>query len=65
MTFLLPGTWGEWVGKLMPSNAGSRVASPVSFNPVLLDPWVGFAVFTGEVAVVLLAGYLVLRRRDA
>jgi ABC-2 type transport system permease protein len=65
MVFLLPGAWGEWIGKLMPGNAGSSVASVVSFNPLLLDPWVGFAVFAGEVAVVLLAGYLVLRRRDA
>ena len=65
MVFLLPGAWGEWIGKLMPGNAGSPVAAPVSFNPMLLDPWVGFAVFAGEVAVVLLAGYLVLRRRDA
>ena len=65
MTFLLPGTWGEWVGKLMPGNAGSRITTPVSFNPVLLDPWVGFAVFTGEVAAVLLVGYLTFRRRDA
>jgi ABC-2 type transport system permease protein len=65
MVFLLPGNWGEWIGKLMPGNAGSPVASAAAFNPMLLDPWVGFAVFTGEVAVVLLAGYLVLRRRDA
>jgi ABC-2 type transport system permease protein len=65
MVFLLPGAWGEWIGKLMPGNAGSSVAAPVSFNPMLLDPWAGFAVFVGEVAVVLLAGYLVLRRRDA
>jgi ABC-2 type transport system permease protein len=65
MVFLLPGAWGEWIGKLMPGNAGSAVGSAVSFNPTLLDPWVGFAVFMGEVAVVLLAGYLALRRRDA
>ena len=65
MVFLLPGAWGEWVGKLMPGNAGSAVAAPVSFNPMLLEPWAGFAVFTAEVAAVLLAGYLVLRRRDA
>jgi ABC-2 type transport system permease protein len=65
MVFLLPGAWGEWIGKLMPGNAGSPVASAAAFNPMLLDPWVGFGVFTGEVAVVLLAGYLVLRRRDA
>jgi ABC-2 type transport system permease protein len=65
MVFLLPGAWGEWIGKLMPGNAGSRIAVPVPFNPLLLDPWAGFAIFAGEVAVVLLAGYLVLRRRDA
>ncbi|WP_245159600.1 ABC transporter permease [Blastococcus sp. CT_GayMR19] len=65
MVFLLPGAWGEWIGKLMPGNAGSAVSSAASFNPMLLDPWVGYAVFIGEVAVVLLAGYLVLRSRDA
>ena len=65
MVFLLPGAWGEWIGKLMPGNAGSGITAPVSFNPTLLDPWVGFAVFSGEVAVLLLVGYVVFRRRDA
>ncbi len=65
MVFLLPGAWGEWLGKLMPGNAGSGIAAPVSFNPNLLDPWVGFAVFAGEVAAVLLVGYLAFSRRDA
>jgi ABC-2 type transport system permease protein len=65
MVFLLPGAWGEWIGKLMPGNAGSGIAAPVSFNPNLLDPWVGFAVFAGEVAVLLVVAYAVFRRRDA
>ncbi|UOY03488.1 ABC transporter permease subunit [Blastococcus sp. PRF04-17] len=65
MVFLLPGAWGEWLAKLMPGNAGSGITAPVSFNPNLLDPWIGFAVFSGEVAVVLLVAYLVFRRRDA
>jgi ABC-2 type transport system permease protein len=65
MVFLLPGTWGEWTAKLMPGNAGSGVATPVSFNPDLLDPWVGFGVFTGEVAALLLVAWLVFRQRDA
>jgi ABC-2 type transport system permease protein len=65
MVFLLPGTWGEWIGKLMPGNAGSGIATPVSFNSVLLDPGVGFAVFSGEVAALLLVAYLTFRRRDA
>src|SRR4051795_13034360 len=33
MAGLLPGTVGEWIAKLMPGNAGSRVAMAVSFNP--------------------------------
>jgi ABC-2 type transport system permease protein len=65
MVFLLPGAWGEWIGKLMPGNAGSPITTPVSFNPMLLDPWPGFAVFAGEVLTVLLVGYAVFRRRDA
>ncbi|WP_138735275.1 ABC transporter permease subunit [Modestobacter excelsi] len=65
MAFLLPGTWGEWVAKLLPGNAGSGVATPVPFNPELLAPWTGFAVFTAEVAALLLTGWLVFRHRDA
>ena len=29
MVFLLPGAWGEWVGRLMPGNAGAGIAVPV------------------------------------
>jgi len=65
LAYALPGTWGEWVAKLLPGNAGSPVATPVSFNPAVLAPWTGFAVFAAETAGLLLAGYLVFRRRDA
>ncbi|TKJ33608.1 ABC transporter permease subunit [Blastococcus sp. CCUG 61487] len=65
MAFLLPGTWGEWTAKLMPGNAGSAIATPVSFNPELMAPWTGFAAFTGEVLVLLAVATLVFRRRDA
>ena len=65
MAFLLPGSWGEWTAKLMPGNAGSPVAVPVPFNPGLLSPWTGFAVFAGEVAVLLTVALVVFRRRDA
>ncbi len=65
MVFLLPGEWGEWLGKLMPGNAGSPIGTPVSFNPNLLEPGPGFAVFVAEIAVLLLVGYAVFRRRDA
>jgi len=65
MAFLLPGTWGEWIAKLMPGNAGGQVTMAVAWSPQLLAPWTGFAVFCAEVAVLLTAGWLVLRRRDA
>jgi ABC-2 type transport system permease protein len=65
MTMLLPGAWGEWLTKLMPGNAGSSIATPVPFNPTLLEPWTGFGVFLAEVAALLVVGYLVLDRRDA
>ena len=65
MAFLLPGTWGEWIAKLMPGNAGSPVAVPVPFNPEALAPWTGFAAFAAEVLVLLVVGWVVFQRRDA
>jgi ABC-2 type transport system permease protein len=65
MANLIPGAFGEWVVKLMPGNAGSSIAAPVSFNPNLLDPWVGFAVFCAEIAVLMVAAYVLVKRRDA
>lgn len=65
MVNLVPGTFGEWLTKLMPGNAGSVVATPVSFNPNLFDPWAGFGVFVLETAVLLGAAYVVVRKRDA
>lgn len=65
MVNLVPGAFGDWLVKLMPGNAGSVISTPVPFNPDLLGPWTGFAVFTAETAVLLAAAYVVLRRRDA
>ena len=65
LVMLLPGALGEWLTKLMPGNAGSRIATPETFNPVLLEPWAGFAVFAAEIAVVLAVGAVVFLRRDA
>ena len=61
---LIPGVVGEWLEKLMPGNAGSAVASVQPFNPDLLDPWVGFGVFTLEIAVLLVIAGAAFARRD-
>lgn len=62
---LIPGTFGEWVMKLMPGNAGPGIVVPVSFGPHMLSPWTGFAVFVGEIALLGLAGYALFQKRDA
>lgn len=62
---LIPGAVGEWLNKLMPGNAGSAVANVESFDPNLLEPWVGFAVFCGETALLVLVAGLLFSRRDA
>ncbi|MGY1638209.1 ABC transporter permease subunit [Geodermatophilus sp. SYSU D00742] len=65
MVMLLPDAWGEWATKLMPGNAGGRIATPETFNPLLLEPWAGFAVFAAEVAVLLALAATAFSRRDA
>ena len=65
LAYALPGTWGEWVAKLLPGNAGGAVAQVVPFTGASLAPWTGFAVFAAEIAVLLVAATLVFRRRDA
>ncbi|CCH86618.1 Putative ABC transporter [Modestobacter italicus] len=65
LAYALPGTWGEWVAKLLPGNAGGSVAMVQPFTGVALAPWTGFAVFAAEIAALLLAATLVFRRRDA
>jgi ABC-2 type transport system permease protein len=64
---LLPGTWGHWVYKLMPANAGSQITQAVQYgnHDKMLAPWAGFAVFCGEVALLLIIGGVLFRRRDA
>ncbi len=62
---LLPGAFGEWLNKLMPGNAGGSIAMVESFDPNLLDPWVGFAVFTAETGLLLALAWWLFARRDA
>lgn len=65
MVMLVPGSFGDWLEKLMPGNAGSTIATPVPFNPNLLDAWAGFGVFAAEIAVLFAIAYTLVKRRDA
>lgn len=64
MIQLVPGTIGDWISKLLPSNAGEAMTQ-LTASAGELSPWAGFAVFAGWVGVALVAAALVLRRRDA
>jgi ABC-2 type transport system permease protein len=64
LTFLLPGAWGEAVEKNFTSNAGQTITT-VMPAPNLLDPWVGYAVFSAQWLVVLVVGAVLMQRRDA
>ncbi|MEU8135715.1 ABC transporter permease subunit [Streptodolium elevatio] len=62
---LLPGSWGDWVSKLMPGNAGGAVTAARQYDDSLLSPWVGFGVFCAEVGVLLVLGWWRFTRKDA
>ena len=61
---LLPDTWQPHIVPYLPSNAGGQLAS-ANPDPGGLAPWTGFGVFCVWIAVAIVAGVVVLRRRDA
>jgi ABC-2 type transport system permease protein len=61
---LLPGTVGETLTKILPSNAGDAMMSVTSPDN-LLSPWSGFAVLVAWVLGMLTIAGVTLRRRDA
>ncbi|MBF8190748.1 ABC transporter permease subunit [Nonomuraea sp. K274] len=63
MTNQLPGEWGRTVSEHFTTNAGLLVASGQENGS--LGPWSGFAVYLAWVAVAMLSGAVLMRRRDA
>lgn len=62
----LPASWQNAISKYVPTNAGQALIGRTKFAPAhLLTPWTGFAVFCGYAAVALIAGAVMLTRRDA
>ncbi|MEV1245005.1 ABC transporter permease subunit [Nonomuraea sp. NPDC050022] len=59
----LPGEWGRTVAEYFTTNAGLLVVSGESRGS--LGPWSGFAVYLAWVAVAMIAGAVLMRRRDA
>ncbi|MEV7143869.1 ABC transporter permease [Streptomyces tauricus] len=60
----LPGELGDWVSKYWPPIAGGQIITSYQ-DPGLLSPWAGMGVVTGSVAGLMVAAFIVFRKRDA
>jgi ABC-2 type transport system permease protein len=63
LTLAIPGDLGDHIREYFTTNAGVAITYTTR-QPATLAPWTGYAVFTVEWLVVLVAGALLLRRRD-
>lgn len=66
LSMALPGEWGEAIERYLFSNAGLQITTvftPPGAN--VLEPWVGYLVFTLEWLAILVVGAFLMRRRDA
>jgi ABC-2 type transport system permease protein len=62
----LPSSIADSVVPYLPSSAGTTLATHTLFEDAHhLSPWAGFAVFCGYAALAVVAGAVVLMRRDA
>jgi len=61
----LPEPYSTDVSKYLPLNAGSQILVTMNFDPTQLRPWVGIGVTALYAVVALIAGALMLKRRDA
>jgi ABC-type transport system involved in multi-copper enzyme maturation permease subunit len=60
----LPQDWQNTINQYLPSNAGQQIFA-IQIKPYTLQPWAGLGVFCIYAAVALLAGTILLQRRDA
>ncbi|WP_433436731.1 ABC transporter permease subunit [Nonomuraea sp. CA-141351] len=63
MTTMLPGQWGKTVSDYFTTNAGSQIVMHQGSNS--LGPWSGFGVYLAWIAVAMIAGAVLMQKRDA
>jgi len=61
---VLPESWRDNIVPYLPSEAGGALFS-VRSDPTAMAPWTGFAVLCAWAAAAVVAGAVLLRRRDA
>ena len=62
---LLPGSWKTTIGPYIPMQSGSQVFIAAHRETASLGPWTGFGVFCIYAAAAVLAGFVIVSRRDA
>ncbi|HZT65634.1 MAG TPA: ABC transporter permease subunit [Acidimicrobiales bacterium] len=61
----LPSSWQNVINPYLPSVAGSAIMGSAFGDGRVLSPWAGFGVFCAYAAAALVAGAVLLKRRDA
>jgi ABC-2 type transport system permease protein len=61
----LPTPYSTDVAKYLPLNAGTQILATTNFDSNMLSPWAGIGVTAIYAVVALIAGAIVLSRRDA
>ncbi|MQA11003.1 MAG: ABC transporter permease subunit [Pseudonocardiaceae bacterium] len=64
VSLAFPQDWQIWINKYWPTSAGEQITRVIP-QPGALAPWTGFGLLCGFVLAVAVAGYAVLRGRDA
>lgn len=62
---VLPASWQINVGPYLPLNAAEAIYSTGASHQAHLAPWAGFGVLCGYAAAALIAGFILIGRRDA
>lgn len=65
LTEFLPSPWNDNIPKFLPSEAGRGIFHVLSDRSGDLAPWTGFGLFFAYAVIMLVAGAILLNRRDA
>jgi len=65
LTEALPTPYSTDIAKFLPLNAGTQILATSDFEANMLSPWAGIGVTAIFAAVALIAGAVILARRDA
>jgi len=65
LTEFLPSPWNDNIRKFLPSEAGRGIFHVLSDRSGDLAPWTGFGLFFAYSVIMLVAGAILLNRRDA